>query len=414
MSIIKELLESRGHKILATKMRNMAAANNQSRPNTQTTHTAVAGAADLTGQVKQSPEDPPFDADKKPKKSAVPGKYGIGPSTARHLAQRGLKSALTKEETEVLDEAEMTRNQLMKKINAGTHEAMSDIKPGKHVEVRHTGTGKRSMVMVKHDPVKEAVEELDEISKNLARRYYRKASNQAMDSIVAKDNPLAFPSTKKDHEKTLNKRIAGMKAAGRRLDNRVPTSEAVEDLDEISKDTLKSYIGKATKDMGERKRQQQIAVDRSNQPRYAGKYAQRSALATADMHADKATSRAKNIGKAAMKFAEESEVEEQITGSHLNVNHNKYYTSQERIRHRKGTLKAAVAEAVTGRSFHDLRAQMAEQAVAPVEYEYYKGRKLHFAKGNRGGKSSSSRGGPASDAGADAGGNGGSGGGNGN
>ena len=44
-----------------------------------------------------------------------------------------------------------------------------------------------------------------------------------------------------------------------------------------------------------------------------------------------------------------------------------------------------------------------EQAVAPVEKNYYKGQHLHFARGNKGGKSSSNRGGPASDAGADAG-----------
>lgn len=37
----------------------------------------------------------------------------------------------------------------------------------------------------------------------------------------------------------------------------------------------------------------------------------------------------------------------------------------------------------------------AEQAVAPVEKNYYKGRHLHFAKGNRGGKSSSNKGGAA-------------------
>lgn len=48
-----------------------------------------------------------------------------------------------------------------------------------------------------------------------------------------------------------------------------------------------------------------------------------------------------------------------------------------------------------------------EQAVAPVEKNYYKGIKLHFAKGNRGGKSSSNKGGAAD------GGNGGSSGGNG-
>lgn len=60
-----------------------------------------------------------------------------------------------------------------------------------------------------------------------------------------------------------------------------------------------------------------------------------------------------------------------------------------------------------------------EKQPAPVEKNYYKGRHLHFARGNRGGKSSSSRGGPASDAGADGGGTGGgsgggAGGGNGN
>jgi hypothetical protein len=36
-----------------------------------------------------------------------------------------------------------------------------------------------------------------------------------------------------------------------------------------------------------------------------------------------------------------------------------------------------------------------EGAVAPVEKNYYKGVKLHFARGNRGGKSSSNRGGAA-------------------
>jgi hypothetical protein len=48
-----------------------------------------------------------------------------------------------------------------------------------------------------------------------------------------------------------------------------------------------------------------------------------------------------------------------------------------------------------------------ESQPAPVHMDYYKGRKLNFAKGNRGGKSSSSRGGPSSDAGADGGGSGG-------
>jgi len=186
-----ELEESRGHKILASKMSSMASWNKQ--PETKK-------------------DDPPFEPDA-PKKnpSATAGKFGQGYSTARHLARQGMK-AVTKEEAESgniwsksgktathnktgektheyleydkegkstgrqqyrnaagkvmesveLDEAMMTQSQLMKKIKDGTHEAMTDIKPGKHVEVRHTGTGKRSMVMVKPESVKEEVEELDE------------------------------------------------------------------------------------------------------------------------------------------------------------------------------------------------------------------------------------------------------------
>jgi hypothetical protein len=86
--------------------------------------------------------------------------------------------------------------------------------------------------------------------------------------------------------------------------------EELEYISELSKETLKSYISKATKDMGERKRQETIAVNRSNQDRLQGKYGQRSALRSAQLHKDKAISRASGIGSAARKFAEEQEIEE--------------------------------------------------------------------------------------------------------
>ena len=84
-------------------------------------------------------------------------------------------------------------------------------------------------------------------------------------------------------------------------------NEEVEQIDELNKNTLKSYIGKATKDVIERKRQETIAVNRSNQPRYQGKYAQRSALRTAQAYKEKARNRAVGIGKAAAKLAEKVE-----------------------------------------------------------------------------------------------------------
>ena len=57
---------------------------------------------------KKKEDDLPFTPDK-PKKnpSAVPGKYGIGPSTAKHLAKMGMKKAM-KEENELPEEITFT------------------------------------------------------------------------------------------------------------------------------------------------------------------------------------------------------------------------------------------------------------------------------------------------------------------
>lgn len=44
-------------------------------------------------------KDLPFDPDKSPKKSAVAGKHGYGPSAARHLARQGLSKILNKKKT---------------------------------------------------------------------------------------------------------------------------------------------------------------------------------------------------------------------------------------------------------------------------------------------------------------------------
>lgn len=46
---------------------------------------------------------------------------------------------------------EMTKAAIMKKIKDGKWEATQDVKPGKHVEIRNTESGKRMQVMVKED-----------------------------------------------------------------------------------------------------------------------------------------------------------------------------------------------------------------------------------------------------------------------
>jgi hypothetical protein len=68
---------------------------------------------------------------------------------------------------------EYTQAQIMKKINSGEWEAVTDIKPGKHVELRHH-TGKRVQVQVKED-----FEQIEELNKSTLGSYAKKASAQA-------------------------------------------------------------------------------------------------------------------------------------------------------------------------------------------------------------------------------------------
>ena len=56
-------------------------------------------AYELVLDLRENKDDLPFDPDKSPKKSAVAGKHGYGPSAARHLARQGLKKALDKKKT---------------------------------------------------------------------------------------------------------------------------------------------------------------------------------------------------------------------------------------------------------------------------------------------------------------------------
>lgn len=98
--------------------------------------------------------------------------------------------AKEKKNRPIKEAVEMTQAQIMKKIKDGTHEVTTDIKPGKHVELRHNATGKTKMVMVKHNPMKE--EALDEAMDKMFKHVHPNVSDpklahkQAMD--VVKNN----------------------------------------------------------------------------------------------------------------------------------------------------------------------------------------------------------------------------------
>ena len=168
-----------------------------------------------------------------------------------------LKKKLKKESVE-LDEMTQgksyTQDQLRKKMQSGNWEATHDIKPGKHVEMRHH-TGKRVMVHVK-----ESIEQLDELSPNLLHRYIKKSSDDM--GMHAVDHGK-YGDQQKD-KKSLNKAIKrsdGIVSASGRLADKANRNESeinditaqyinennitLEELENMTEAELNELIGKA-------------------------------------------------------------------------------------------------------------------------------------------------------------------------
>ena len=77
-------------------------------------------------------------------------------SHATNVAKKITGATVVKESIDEGKIPEMKYSDVMKKIKSGTHEATHDVKPGKHVELRHIDSGKKTTVFVKES------EELDE------------------------------------------------------------------------------------------------------------------------------------------------------------------------------------------------------------------------------------------------------------
>ena len=104
---------------------------------------------------------------------------------------------------------------------------------------------------------KEDVEQVDELKSSTLRSYADKANKQASNSMdTAMDG--GTPSERENATKLVNKRRRGARAATSRLDARKNNlepnlkREEVEQVDELSNKTMKSYIKKAQKDNTDR------------------------------------------------------------------------------------------------------------------------------------------------------------------
>ena len=107
----------------------------------------------------------------------------------------------------------------------------------------------KAKLQAKLDKMNEEVEQIDELSKDTLASYEKKSRVAAHKHALASElkGLAADPAGSYAHKMMADKRHAGWKVAVKKLN-----TEEVEQIDELSKDTLASYVNKSAKDVGER------------------------------------------------------------------------------------------------------------------------------------------------------------------
>ena len=113
--------------------------------------------------------------------------------------------------------------------------------PGSHQRIK-LGDASHADVYVRED-----AEQLDELSPNTLHSYIKKAVPDVVGRTMSAASPNQSPETKK-HASKLGKRIAGITGASGRLADKANMAEEVEQIDELKKSTLGSYIRRAAVD----------------------------------------------------------------------------------------------------------------------------------------------------------------------
>lgn len=266
----------------------------------------------------------PFEGPYKTKKSAVPGKAGLGYSTARHLARTALKKVMAKEETQIdevskktlgsyiskasVDMANRTADATHKKTQAGADYAHS-ISRGMSVKQADAGM-KKDYDAAKPDVkkavkrmygidkavsrlTKEEVEQVDEISSDMLRKAKHKAyalSSKADDEGKTKEADKRFSQGVRFQ----NREYDVSKKEGQKLSKYMAQKEEVETgTEEMTTITFKAFrtsLIEKTLTAAEMKKREEVAkaIERENPKMPMGK---KMAIATAtakkvaeDMH----------------------------------------------------------------------------------------------------------------------------------
>ena len=116
---------------------------------------------EVESKEKEEKDDVPFDGPYKKKDSAKAGKHGAGYSTARHLAQMGMKKALKKEEVEQVDELKKAtvKSYISKKMDKIHSSAASSSLP---VAKDLDSLQRAHERLAKNKPTSEEVEQVEE------------------------------------------------------------------------------------------------------------------------------------------------------------------------------------------------------------------------------------------------------------
>lgn len=204
---------------------------------------------------------------------------------------------------EDLDEAaEYSMKQLQKKFDDGTHEAMNDPVPGRTVELRNTKTGKRTTHYVKEDT------QLDELSPNTLHSYIKKAAPEVVGRTMSAVASNQSAETKK-HASKLGNRIKGITGASGRLADKANADqyEEVQQMDEISKKTLGSYVKKASTDQYLKGQAVQYHTNKANDSKGSAfeKESKKKHMNAADTALRKASNRDTGIGRAINRLTKE-------------------------------------------------------------------------------------------------------------
>jgi hypothetical protein len=133
----------------------------------------------------------------------------------------------------VVDSSDEYLHNRRKAIKAAMKKEAKEYAPGRIGDIQKMMDKERE---AKKAMKKEEAEQIDEISRDLARSYIRKAMA----------NKTTGETPKKDRSSGVN--LAGKKAYDIGGKAKVSATESVEELDEISKKTLSSYINKAAAD----------------------------------------------------------------------------------------------------------------------------------------------------------------------